>query len=117
MTAIDCRVTSLRNTKKAHSKHMRRYTFKLVSLLLCGALNLPPGFALEASAANNLLSTSDISCAGVFLTPGVQTGGFTPSAGYPVAFRYEADGKRHYFMVDGTGHILEFSEPTLSPCN
>jgi hypothetical protein len=67
-----------------------------------------------SKAAASLLQTSDITCAGVFLTPGVQMGGKTSA--YPVTMRYE-NGNRHYFMYDGTGHILEFPEPTLSPCN
>ncbi len=65
-------------------------------------------------SAGSLLQLSDLTCAGVFLSPQMQTGARTTK--YPITYRYES-GARHYFMYDGTGHIYEFPEPSLSPCN
>ncbi len=67
-----------------------------------------------AHAAAALIQTSDLSCAGVFVTPYLSTGGKTGS--YPVAMRY-VNGYRHLYAMGGDAHIFEFTEPASSPCN
>jgi hypothetical protein len=76
--------------------------------------NTPEVSLTTSKAAGTVLTTSDVTCAGMFLTPAVQYNIYT--AAYPVAMRYE-NGSRHYFMYDGTGHVIEFPEPQLSPCS
>ncbi|MES2315756.1 MAG: dockerin type I domain-containing protein [Patescibacteria group bacterium] len=85
----------------------------LVTVFLVGQISLTYN-PKQAEAATSLLKTSDLTCAGMFITPWVQYQGYTSY--YPMTMRYE-NGNRHYFMYDGTGHIVEFPEPTLSPCN
>ena len=93
-------------------------TYPMRSILLAAMvavlLTLGVGMTSAQAPAPTLMSTSDITCAGVFLTPPVNTGTF--SSWNPVAMRYE-NGNRHYFVYAGNGHVYEFPEPTLSPCN
>lgn len=65
-------------------------------------------------SSSTLLSVSNFTCTGAFLTPGVNVAGRTTS--YPIAMRYES-GTRHYFIYDGTGTVYEFPEPSLSSCS
>src|SRR5438874_408181 len=94
-------------------KHMHWAIFLslsiFVSAFLTYQINLTYPATMAKASAPALLSTSDLSCAGMFLTPGINTGGFT--ANYPITMRYESDGKRHYFQYSGDGHVLEFPEP------
>lgn len=61
-----------------------------------------------------LLTSANITCAGVFKGPAVSSGNQATST--PVAYRREGTA-RHYFVQAGDGHIYEFPEPALSPCN
>ncbi len=103
-----------------HSKHPHTHwaAFLMVAILtanfLLGEINTSTFQTPEAEAASSVLLTSDLTCAGVFLTPSASTGSYTSS--YPVAMRYE-NGNRHYFMYSGNGDVIGFPEPTLSPCN
>ncbi|MES2315749.1 MAG: dockerin type I repeat-containing protein [Patescibacteria group bacterium] len=83
-----------------------------VGFFLVGQINITYNTD-KAEAAGSLLQTSDITCAGVFITPGVSDQG---GSRYPVAMRYE-NGSRHYFIFAGDKHVYEFPEPTLMPCN
>src|SRR5262245_42669993 len=75
----------------------------------------PPTAPPNESPSPRVLRTRDLSCAGMFLTPGVPLGGLTTA--YPVAMRHEA-GKRHYLIYSGSGNVYEFPEPdALSPCS
>ena len=94
------------------------HAIRLLALLV--ALNLVPqrlGISLLPTTSPSpgaVLEVADFSCAGVFLSPGLVSGGTTTS--YPTTMRYEG-GTRHYFTYAGDGHIYEYPEPTLSPCN
>ena len=103
-------------------------TKKQLYIILFIAVLLAAGFVVSkikkpevnlstSQAAGNLLSISDLTCVGMFTTPaGVSDAG--RAAGALMAMRYEADGKRHYFVYGGDGRVSEFPEPTtLSPCN
>ncbi len=84
-----------------------------VGVFLVGQIHITY-YANQAQAASSVLATSDLTCAGAFLTPGVPTGNGTYY--FPMAMRYE-NGNRHYFMYAGDSHVYEFPEPQLLPCN
>lgn len=60
-----------------------------------------------------LLTLSNLSLAGCFLTHEVNTGLYTTT--YPMAFK-RVSGVRHYYEATGDGHIEETTEPTLLDC-
>jgi hypothetical protein len=74
-------------------------------------------FALKGAVSGpsgSLLTVSNFSCTGAFLTPGV--GQQAAGGNYPLAMRYNG-GNRQYFVMDGvTEHIISFTEPSLSSC-
>ncbi|TAK32966.1 MAG: hypothetical protein EPO40_01345 [Myxococcaceae bacterium] len=62
-----------------------------------------------------LLTASNLSCDGVFKTPNINTGAYTPH--HPVALRVNG-ASRKYYQIDGANSdIYEFNEPSLSACN
>ncbi len=70
--------------------------------------------------SGNLLTTADLECEGLFLSPYVDGDGpgggeHGRSGGFPLAMRY-VDDERVWYIYDAKGHIIEFPEPTLSPC-
>src|SRR5688572_30197203 len=70
---------------------------------------------IVAGGEAELLTTVDLSCEGVFLTPALQTGTF--SGTLPVTLKEFDGSKRVYLAYDGDGNVVEFEEPTLSACN
>ncbi len=78
-------------------------------------------FTTVAMGVMSLLTTSDLTCAGMFLAPNMGTGNF--SVTYPIAVKVSG-ASRSYYTVSGNNQtgvkpsIAEFAEPvSLSPCN
>lgn len=92
---------------------------KLLGVMLSGVIALAPlqrpGIRIipQPPSGGELITTADITCAGVFKTPTITTQIYTTA--YPMAYKYES-GTRHYFLYAGNGHVREYVEPTLSSC-
>lgn len=70
---------------------------------------------LSSAPTGNLIQLADLSCAGLFLSPQLETGQF--SVGMPTTLKEFNGSKRVYLTYDGVGHLREYTEPNLSPCN
>jgi len=95
---------------------MRRYArglFAFVGLPVAVAAYF--WLAHASAQTTSLLSFSNLTNAGCFLTPFGNAGPYTGVDGpHPIARRQR---DKHYFMFGGNGHIYEFAEPPLtSPC-
>ncbi len=73
-------------------------------------------FTTAVMGALSLLTVSDLTCEGMFLTPNNGTGAW--SVTFPMALQSVGATRRYHQINGDDGHIRSFDEPAmLSPCN
>ncbi len=74
-------------------------------------------FTTAAMGALSLLTTADLTCAGMFLAPNMGTStGWTTT--FPTALRVTGASRTYFTMSGDNGHIAQYDEPaSLSPCS
>ncbi len=72
-------------------------------------------FTTAAMGALSLLTTADLTCAGMFFAPGQDIGQYSVS--FPNAVKVSGSTRTYFTFNGATGHVWRYDEPTLSPCN